>query len=248
MKEIWKPVVGYEGVYEVSNLGRVKSLPRWHENGRCGYMTKGKILKQRLNKGYLCVTLIQNNKRKHCDVHRLVAKAFIPNPNNYPCVNHKDENPNNPRWDNLEWCTVAYNNSYGTKLERQSKATSKKVYQYSLDGELIKIWNSVKECTENGFQGTHVSGCCLGKGKTHKNFIWSYKPLKTINKSDYISSVAPKKVYQYTLKKELVKIWNSIYECREGGFYPSSISCCCNKKEKYKTHKGYIWSYEPITK
>lgn len=112
MQEAWKNIEGSE-IHQISNLGRVRSL---------NYSNTGKVvvLKTKLKKRYAEIGLNSKGKRKSHLVHRLVAKAFIPNPNNYPCVNHKDENPFNNNVNNLEWCTVAYNNSYGSRLERMS--------------------------------------------------------------------------------------------------------------------------------
>lgn len=170
MKEIWKPVVGYENLYEVSNFGRVKSLPR---NSTVKY---ARILKSHTNRyGYLHVNLYKNNKRKDFLVHRLVAEAFIPNPDNLPVVNHKDENPSNNFSTNLEWCTYEYNINYGTSQQRKSHKLSKPVCQYTLDNELIKIWSSLTECkNKEGFNIGHIYECCRGIRKSHKGFKWSY--------------------------------------------------------------------------
>ena len=165
-KEYWKPVVGYEGHYQVSNFGRVKSIK----------FGKEIILKPRKDKcGYYSVVLYKNGIVKKYYVHRLVAEAFIPNPNNLPCVNHKDENKLNNSVDNLEWCDRLYNVRYGTGIERRSKKRSKPVLQYTLDGNLIREWASVMECGRNGYNQGHVADCCNGKLKTHKGFIWVYK-------------------------------------------------------------------------
>ena len=116
-EEIWRPIVGYEGLYEVSSYGRVRSLDRYV---KCDYekyrLHKGKVLSPGKDKdGYLSVVLSCNGKHKKIAVHRLVAQAFIPNPDNLPQVNHRDENPSNDNVDNLEWCTAKYNLSYGTR-------------------------------------------------------------------------------------------------------------------------------------
>ena len=161
-KEYWKPVVGYEGLYEVSNLGRVKSLK----------FGKERILKpQKDTSGYLCVTLCKNNNQCQFKVHRLVAEAFIPNPNNLPQINHKDECKTNNIVSNLEWCDRKYNVNYGTRTEK----CSKKVYQYTLDGKFVKEWKSTAECGRNGYNYGNVAACCRGKLKKYKNFIWKYK-------------------------------------------------------------------------
>lgn len=123
MKEIWKAVEGFGGIYEVSNLGRVRSLTRIikHSNGKL-YTYNGIVLSKRLdNKGYSCVLLCHEGKYKCCKVHRLVANAFIPNPNNLPYVNHKDEVKDNNHVNNLEWCDAKHNSNYGTVQERRSK-------------------------------------------------------------------------------------------------------------------------------
>ena len=115
-EEIWRPVVGYEGLYEVSSYGRVRSLDRY--DGRNRFL-KGRILTLHTDKdGYLSAYLCSNSKVKGFLVHRLVAQAFIPNPDNLPIINHKDENPSNDNVDNLEWCTAKYNSNYGTRNDR----------------------------------------------------------------------------------------------------------------------------------
>lgn len=118
--EIWKDIKDYEDYYQVSNMGRVRSLPRWiyYSDGR-KYFYDGVLLKQKHDhSGYCQVELTINSKLKTCKVHRLVAEAFIPNPNNLPQINHKDEDKDNNCVDNLEWCDSDYNSKYGTKIER----------------------------------------------------------------------------------------------------------------------------------
>lgn len=126
MKEVWRGVVteygDYRDLYEVSNLGNVRSLDRMCWNGNSWFLKKGRLLKLfKDSNGYFYVQLSKDGKTKHASVHRLVALAFIPNINNLPQVNHKDENKENNRIDNLEWCTHEYNQNYGTKNERASK-------------------------------------------------------------------------------------------------------------------------------
>ena len=110
--EEWRDIKGYEGKYQVSNLGRVRS-----------FHGKGKLLKGTPDKdGYLRIALCKNGMRKYFGIHQLVALVFIPNPNNLPCVNHKDEDKTDNKVENLEWCTIAYNNCYGNRLKRVSEA------------------------------------------------------------------------------------------------------------------------------
>lgn len=187
--EEWKDIVGYEGMYMVSNLGRVKSLDRKVEylDGR-KYFYKSKILTTSIKgNGYYTVSLQKNNKPKNYYVHRLVASAFLDNNKSLPQVNHKDEDKGNNSVENLEWCTPKYNNNYKGKAKRVatkidysivSKKNSKKVYQYSNDFKLIKIWDSVISTKEYGYNPSCVSSCCRGEKKTHLSFIWSYEQYK----------------------------------------------------------------------
>ena len=162
MDEIWKDKKDYEGHYQVSNWGRVKSIK----------FGKERILKQSKDKktGYLHVVLCKENILKSYLVHRLVAEVFIDNPNNYKEVNHKDENKTNNVVSNLEWCDRKYNINYGTINERLSKP----VLQYDLEGNFIKEWKSTMECGRNGYDQSHVADCCRGERKTHRGFIWKY--------------------------------------------------------------------------
>ena len=130
MREEWRDIKGYEGLYQISNLGRVHSY------------YKRDILEPKEDKGYLRVGLYKNGKRKPYSIHRLVAEAFIPNPNNYPQVNHKDEDKSNNRVSNLEWCTAKYNINYGTHNKRMSE--SRKGSKHTEDSK-NKISNTRKE-------------------------------------------------------------------------------------------------------
>lgn len=170
MKEIWKDIKDYEGLYQVSNLGRIKSL--------YNYRGKGNILKQKNKRGYYQVGLRKNNIRKWVSVHRLVAIAFIENPNNYSNINHKDENPLNNCIDNLEWCTTRYNNMYGTRIERVKEKTSKPVIQFDLKGNFIKEYKSVSDASrETNTSASNIVKCCKKHPKYNKvkNYIWRYK-------------------------------------------------------------------------
>ena len=175
VNEIWKPVKGYEGLYEVSNLGKVKTFHPKENNI---------ILKPYLMKnGYMQVCLYSKTTRKKLFVHRLVAEAFIPNPDNFTQVNHIDENKQNNCVENLEWVTHLQNMAYGTRLKRQAKTLIanekllKPVCCFSKNGELLQIFKSVKEASEiTGANQTSISRCCKGRPKynTAGGYVWKY--------------------------------------------------------------------------
>lgn len=168
--EQWRNIKGYEN-YQVSNCGRVKSL-NYNKTG------KERILKAGNNNGYLFVYLCKNGRKKKHWIHRLVAQAFIDNPDNLPCVNHKDENPSNNCIENLEWCNHIYNINYGTAPQRMSQNHKKVVYQYSLDGELIAEYPSVKEAAQQlGYSKGNLSNACTGRYETAYGYKWAYNKL-----------------------------------------------------------------------
>ena len=158
--------------YLVSTCGEVKSIDRCRRIGRgkgCMRLYKGQILKQRINRhGYK----MANIEGKTVSVHRMIAETFLPNPDNLPCVNHKDENKTNNWVTNLEWCTHKYNNIYGTRIRRISKA----ILQFSLTGEFIQEWESAKYAARcNGWDQGSINKCCSEKRKTAYNYIWKFK-------------------------------------------------------------------------
>ena len=190
MKEEWKTAVYdseiYEELYKVSNFGRILSL-NYRNTGRAELMNPVDN-----GTGYLKVQLRKNKKTKTCLVHRLVAQTFIPNPENLPEVNHKDEDKTNnfvflnedgtvnKEKSNLEWKSPKENSNHGTRNERVSKTLtngklSKKVLQLSLDGELIREWESTQECGRNGFNQGNVAACCRGELPHYKGFRWEYE-------------------------------------------------------------------------
>ena len=187
MEEVWRQVQGYEGIYEVSNYGRVKSLSRDVKScyGCIGHRKERLKMTQKDNSGYLVVQLYKNSRLKTKKIHRLVATAFIPNPNNYPCINHKDENKANNfvfikpdgtvdlEKSNLEWCTYKYNSNYGTAISRYSQKNRKKVAKYDINGNLLEIYNSIREAAkENGVCESGISSCCLGR--KHYDVVGGY--------------------------------------------------------------------------
>lgn len=173
--EVWKDVEGYEGLYQVSNFGRIKSLSRFINN-RKGYYCKEKILKENITlKGYNRITLYKNTHPKSFFVHRLVAQAFIENPNKYFLVNHKDENKLNNCVSNLEWCDSKYNTNYGTGIARQVAKRKIKINQYDLKGNFIKSWDGIADAEKYyNIPRQNICKCCQGKVKTAGGFIWKY--------------------------------------------------------------------------
>ena len=191
MKEQWKTAVYdgrvYEGLYKVSNLGRILSL-NYRNTGKAELMNPGED-----KDGYLVVYLSKNGEDKMCRVHRIVAETFLPNPENKPQVNHKDEDKTNnfvflnedgsvdKEKSNLEWSTPKENSNHGTRNERIVKANtngkcSKKVLQFTLDDEFIREWPSTKEIERQlGFDNSAVGRCCNGKQKSAYGYIWRYK-------------------------------------------------------------------------
>lgn len=155
--ENWSSINGFEGLYEVSSLGRVRRL---HKDSR---VNKYKILTPYTLRGYKKVTLFKFGIGYKFQVHRLVAEAFIDNPDNLEQVNHIDENPSNNNVENLEWCTRIYNVNYGTGIRRQVSSRSKVVLQYDLEGNLISEFPSTQDASRLlGISQGLISNCCNG--------------------------------------------------------------------------------------
>lgn len=178
--EIWKDIVGYEGLYQVSNRGNVMSL----NYGNRGYSKR--LTPKCNNKGRLWVELVRQKKKNPMLIHRLVAEAFIPNPENHPQINHKDENPKNNEVYNLEWCDAVYNNRYSMALHperpKTRKSTSRykkrnlsKINQYDKNGGFIRQWeNSRAIYLETKMSDWSISECCRGNRRSAYGFIWQY--------------------------------------------------------------------------
>lgn len=242
--ETWLPIKGYEGIYEISNLGRVKRLA--YDKNVCGGSKQHcceRILKPQIRKhGYLAVSISKNNKMKSYLIHRLVAIAFISNPNNLPQVNHKDENPSNNNVENLEWCDQRYNSNYGTSKERISTKLkngilSKPVEQYDKHGNLINEFPSAIEAS----RVLHISvsgivSCCNGNKKYSHcgGYQWKYK-----NDNKVINNIL-KEIAQYNKSDELVNIYNNTTEASIAtGISRTAITNCLSGLSK--SAGGFIW-------
>lgn len=177
MQEIWKDIEGYEGLYQVSNLGRVRSLDRYIPHKRYGLQfRKGKLLvptKRKKTEKYLAVHLTKNQKQKTIAIHTLVATVFL-GPANGLEVNHKDENPTNNCVDNLEWTTHRNNMNHNGLLQRIEQPKKKKVDAYDKQGNLCFSFDSVCEAGRNGFNTNAIFNNIKGKAKTSGGYIWKF--------------------------------------------------------------------------
>lgn len=249
--EIWKSVVGYEGLYEISSLGRVKRLARVAVDalGR-KRPYKDKILVNRIGKqtGYPCVNLSKNGKVATLNIHKLIADAFIPNPDNLPCINHIDENRANSVLSNLERCTYKYNMMYGSAPQKR-RASLKRFYethdvkpkgilygkslvvcQFSLNGELIaKFIGGASEVEDKlGFSRATIGECCRHKTHSSHGYVWRYEGdtfsfNRNYNKGKDFSNCKPKSHQKYVILLDdsgnELRRYKSVSEAgRENGF------------------------------
>ena len=224
--EEWKDIVGFEGRYQISSFGRVKSLERTNfylSTNQTGIEFQSAkhcsetILKTFLSRGYEHISLKKGSKSKTYSIHRLVAEHFIPNPNNYPVINHKDENKFNNRVDNLEWCTQRYNSNYGTRNKRIAEKLKDNplfyipVLCYDLNNNFVKRYESAVEASKDlGIRQSGITACCrLYYGRTSSGgYKWKYE--KTDTKIEDVAYVPQKKqIHQLSLNGEFI----ATYEC-----------------------------------
>lgn len=173
-KEQWKDIAGYEGLYQVSNLGNIKSLARYKKNRGVMQEVKEKILKQTPDMvGYVKVHLSKEGKSKCFCVHKLVALAFVPNVENKPHINHIDENKSNNRADNLEWCTATENNNYGMHNKKISLTKGTRVQAFDKNGNLVMEFHSISEASrQTGINQSSISSCVAGEYKQAGGYVW----------------------------------------------------------------------------
>lgn len=225
MEEIWKDIPGYNGRYQASTLGRIRSTDRLVEksNGLKEFY-KGRVLKASLvPSGYLYVGIAEEqNKFRSRRVHRLIAETFIPNPLNLPEINHKNEDKTDNKVENLEWCSREYNSQYGHRIEKYSKANinnpalSKEVNQYDLKGNYIRSFPSAAEAArflgKDSVAANRIGQCCRGlyqKGNSAYGYLWRFAT--SDNKEKSIEKLQEKgfPIYQYSLDGMFIKKWEN---------------------------------------
>lgn len=178
MEEIWKDIEEYEGLYQISNLGRVRSLNHFRENRQGGYEQKGRIRKIYNSKTYSYIRLSKNGKTKTYTIHKLVANVFLEKVKGKKYINHIDGNKHNNKINNLEWCTSSENQKHAlTTGLRNKNARAIKIMQCTIEGKTIKIWESLMEASrKTGIKEGAISNCINQKGKTAGGYKWIIMP------------------------------------------------------------------------
>ena len=179
-------------------------------------------------------------------MQRLVATVFIPNPQNLPEVNHKDENPSNNRVDNLEWCTRLYNVNYGNHNQRIANSKKIPVVQLNYNGEIIKIWDCAKDADEYGYQDSKISNCIKNKRKVHGNSVWIYKrdydkmtPDEVRLYCKQMGETQDNRIVQLTLEYKFIKTWKCAKDAIRKLGLTSNIYHCLSGD--WKQYNGFIW-------
>lgn len=249
-EEIWKDVVGYEGYYRVSNKGRVKSIDRTVIGQHGKINLKGKMLSTPKNEdGYECFGLTRDGKAKGAKVHRVVAEAFIPNPNNYPEINHKDEDKANNVVENIEWCDRKYNMNYGTVQERMMSHPNRIKAHEESKREIVAVctktlketyFESITKADEEGYKRRNIWSAIVGNDATHKGHVWFYSEgynEHELNKK--LKRARGKIVASINESGDIVKVYGSVSEAAKViGVDASNVSRSCNSVgRKTKGHE-----------
>lgn len=236
------PIMGYEDLYDVSNRGRIFS-----------HVSKRILQGGTTIDGYCYFAAYKNGQRQNIFVHRAVATAFIPNPNNYPVVNHKDENPLNNNVENLEWCSVSYNNAYNDRGKR-SCVIHYPIYQYSLDGSLEAKYFSAKEAGKIlGISSGNIWSCCNGQLYTLHEKVFSYNELTAEDINQRLSRKQQKRtshsnglekvVEQCSADGTVLAEYQSAKDAAQAnGIKRSTMSYWCRTEKE--TGDGYVWRYK----
>ena len=248
--EIWKPIKGYEDRYVVSNLGRVKRLERITCQNI--YLEEKLLQNQNNGNGYFKVHLFKNGRTKDKYIHRLVAEAFISNPENKKEVNHKDGDKANNFVENLEWVTPSENQKHACKIGLhlpfeikfgKDHPRARKIIQYDLEGNFIKIYDSISDACRDSSMNNHsrIVSCCKNKSYSHNNFQWKYYIDNYSLQIGVCKSYKP--IIQYSLDNIFIREFTSLQEVFEStNISKNNILNCCSGKSK--TSSGYIWKYK----
>ena len=237
---MWKEIDGTDGSYLISDDGKVFSAKT------------NKILRSQVqSNGYCRIELTIDGIRRKEFIHRLVAEAFIPNPNNYPIINHKDENPSNNRVENLEWCTYEYNSNYGTCQEKirinrmvisgYNHVQSKSVKQFDLKGNLIQEYGSCGTAAKaTGLNARSISKCAKGQLKQYAGYGWSYTDTYEYDPHSK-HTLRNGDIDCFNPQGKLVKTYHTQDELRADGFVPQSVCRVCRGERKQ--YHGFTFAY-----
>ena len=273
MEEIWKDIIGYEGLYQISSLGRVKSLPRswsfkhWQDGSIITPTSKERLLKPHVSKRGYYIVALSKGKGHIKNIHRLIAQAFIPNPKNLKVINHKDGNKLNNSIDNLEWCTQKENMQHAFNIGLVN--TKKPVLQYDINGNYITTWDSAREA-KKALKIKNIEKCCYRERKHAGNYIWRHKSdINKMGKENLEKEIKEisililkqkarrlelknkrenarpyrKAIIQYTLDGEYVQTWESAREINR------QLGFCYKNigntcLGKQKMAYGYKWKFK----
>ena len=252
-KEEWRPVVEYEGIYEVSNKGDVASLNYRKQKGI------RRKLRCHIRGCYIHVSLMKNGIKKTLSVHRIVAEAFVSNPNNYPIINHKDENPLNNCAENLEWCDQKYNVNYGTAIQRRRESQMRPVIQLTKEGEFVARYKSITEATISiGANSGEISAVCSGRHISAQGFLWRFEDEKLYEKALKKRTFLENKRLINNKKANIKKSFSILQYDIYGNFIKEYPSCCIAAQElqipqwrirkvcygEMKSSNGFIFKYK----